>query len=253
MGRSYRHFLVPANGELVPSPGRVSGLVQRLMDYRFLPSSPPRVESGELESLPDVSDESLYVRLVSADYRLSWELSWPEQATLRCPFVPAPSGPARLTVSLYGSTAYLAPLSELVDPLGEPPGAEAPAPESFYSRLKGVLLGRERPLLDLDIRCSCGGTLEDSSELFHDYTVLRTRCSSCGLPFRPAHRKGKLRSGWSNGLQRRDGGLLHRFGVLLDCGVWLPAPNGPGQLDPKFGKLVSDAIGASLFEFPDLY
>ncbi len=253
MGVEYRHFLIPANGELVPSPGRISGLVQRLVDYKFLPPRPPLVESGELSSLDDVADESLFVTLTGADYRLSWELEWPDQERLRYPFVPPLTGPARVKLQIYGSTAYLAPLSELVDPLGEPPGAEEDEPEGLLTRLKGLLIGRERPLLDLATRCACGSPLEDTSELFHDYSVLLPRCPACGLPFRPGERRGKLRNGWSNGLQRREGGMLHRFGVLLDCGRCWPRPDGPGQLEPKFSKLVSDAIGASLFEFPDLY
>lgn len=251
---AYRHFLIPANGELVPSPARVSGLLQRLVDYRFLPTTAPQVESMELLEVDDIADESLFVRLAKSDYRLSWSLRWPSHLPeLRYPFLSAPRE-AALTLSVHGSVAYLAPLSELVDPLGEPSGAtsDGEKSEGLLSRVKGLLMGRDEPLLDLAIRCGCGASLEDTSELFVDCSVLLPRCPACGLPFRPSDRKGKLRSGWSNGLQRRDGGMYHRFGVVLDGGADSLQTEGPAVLDPKFLKVVSDAIGASLFEFPDL-
>lgn len=253
MGVEYRHFVVPANCELVPSPARVHNLLQKMVARGWLPTELPLVDqpAGALLGSPP-TDEDGFVGLMSADFRLTYRMNWPNQEKLRHPFSNDPCQSATIDVLVCYSTRFLSPLSELIDPLQDSASGDEEQPEGLLAKVKGLFMPRRAQLLDLALRCDCGAPIEETSDLFADYVLCFVRCPNCGKAFRPETRRGKLRNGWTNGVQRRPGGLLHRFGLVFDCGKSLPNPTGPGTLTPELAKLISDCLGTSLFEFPDL-
>lgn len=253
MGVEYRHFAIPATCGLIPSPARVCNLVHKLVEARYLPEGPSELETPDnLTTVEGYLDEDAYVALMGSEFRQSWRLEWPSSGLLYA-FTQQADEHACYTLQICHSPHFLTPLSELIEPLQDPFGQEEePATEGLLAKVKSLLSPRVQ-LLDLAIRCECGAALEATSELFVGYTLLLARCPNCGKAFRPEERRGKLRSGWSSAVNRRPGGLTHRFAVVFDCGKSSPNENGPGSLEPKLAELISDCIGTSLFEFPDLY
>jgi hypothetical protein len=253
MGVEYRHFVIPATCGLIPSPARVCNLVQKLVERRWLVDGPAELETpGRVQTVPGLLDENQYVALMASDFRLSWQMKWPGEAPYA--FTNQAFEDAYYTVQVCHSPQFLCPLSDLILPLQDPvDNATEARPEGLLSRVKGLFGSRSTPLLDLAIRCECGASLEDRSEVFEAYTLLLARCPSCGKAFRPESRRGKLRNGWTGSANRRLGGLVHRFGVVFDCGKSLPDESGPGVLNPMLSELISNCMGTSLFEFGDLY
>jgi hypothetical protein len=249
----YRHFVIPATCGLIPSPARICNLLQRLRETRYLPAGPSELEiPGELRTLREPLDEDGYLALMGADFRQSWQLEWPRDQRVRYPFMSPSQPPLSWTLQLNHSPEFLSPLSELIDPLQDPVGGEQePRSEGLLARVKGLFSPRVQ-LLDLAIRCECGGALESYSDVFVRYSVLLARCPDCGKAFRPEQRRAKLRSAWSSAVNRRPGGLMHRFAVVFDCGQRHPVSGGPGVLEPELANLISNSLGTSLFEFADL-
>jgi hypothetical protein len=253
MGVEYRHFLIPATCGLMPSAARVCKLVEKLVERRWLPDRTPEIEVSAAAPAPTwPMNEESFVSFVGTDFRLSWPLSWP--GDLCYAFTTQAFADAYYTLEVYGSAHFLAPLSELVDPLQDPVSQEDSKADGLLDKVKGIFGSRPAQLLDLAIRCECGASLEDLVELFGGYTALLPRCPSCGKIFRPEERRGKLRNGWTGGIvERRPGGLFHRFALVVDCGKSVPNDNGPGVLDPSLTNLVSNCLGTTLFDFADLY
>lgn len=255
MGVEYRHFVIPATCGLIPSPARVCNLIQKMVENGWLPGWEFDLETpGEIREVREALDEDQFVALMAGEFRANWKLEYPSPANLRYPFTASEQAPAYCTVQICHSQQYLIPLSELIDPLADPvpAGHDESRAGSLLSKVKGIFSPRVE-LLDLVIRCDCGAPLEDRSELFVDYNVLLSRCARCGKPFSPEQRRGKLRSGWGSAINRRPGGLAHRFGLVFDCGKCLPRHDGPGTLEPELMDLISNCTGGTLFDFPDLY
>lgn len=254
MGVEYRHFVIPATCEVIPSPARVCNLVTRLAEERWIPRAAPEFDqpAGATRLCWPMEEED-WVTLMATDFRLSWSMEWPSPEELRYAFTCQSDPYAFYALQVHYSSRFLSPLSELVDPLQDPVGHEEPRSEGLLSKVKGLFAPRGTELLDLAVRCECGAALEDRLDLFDGYEAFFARCPNCGKAFRPQERRAKLRNGWTAGVNRRPGGLLHHFAVVIDCGKSLPDENAPGVLEEKLHELISDSVGSSLFEFGDLY
>lgn len=253
MGVEYRHFVIPATCEVTLSPARVCNLVDKLIEGRWVPQTDPEFEQPSgVKAMHWPMHEDDWVTLAATDFRMSWSMEWPTPE-LRYAFTCQSDPYAHYTLGLNFSSHFLSPLSELVDPLQDPVGQEETRPEGLLSKVKGLFAPKEAGLLDLAVRCECGAALEDRIEIFDGYEAFFARCPSCGKAFRPEQRRAKLRNGWSSGVNRRPGGLLHHFAVVIDCGKSLPDENGPGVVEEKLLETISNSVGGSLFDFADLY
>lgn len=254
MGVEYRHFVIPATCEVIPSPARVCNLVTTLAQERWISETAPEIDQpAGVPPMHWPMEEDDWVTLMATDFRLSWSMEWPSPEELRYAFTCQSDPYAYYRFQVHYSARFLSPLSELVDPLQDPVGQEEPRPEGLLSKVKGLFAPRAVDLLDLAIRCDCGAALEDRLDLFDGYEAFFARCPSCGKAFRPGERRAKLRNGWNAGVNRRLGGLLHHFAVVIDCGKSHPDENGPGLIEKPLSELISNSVGSSLFEFADLY
>jgi hypothetical protein len=92
------------------------------------------------------------------------------------------------------------------------------------------------------ITCTCGASLEleKAGPFFGAY---QTRCGACGVPLQPSRFVMTHDDSWSGRRTRMEGGGLHRFALVVNCGKSVPEDGAPVVLEPGLMQLLTGHFG----------
>lgn len=97
------------------------------------------------------------------------------------------------------------------------------------------------------IACSCGASFGSSIQTFF-LPAFRRRCSRCGAELDPTRYVLRGTDHATGRALALEGGGLHRFAVVLDCGKCVPEDVGPIRAAPELVDLCSEVFGQQFVE-----
>lgn len=266
MGVEYRHYLVPLNRVVRPSPARIAALLELLVAEGWLPRPPvgaatyPFVEEdfedSDMEEIPAHAylwDGESSVR-VPAAASLQWAESLPPEfqivvasenvslAGVKYPFTSQQHPDARLSwrIELAEDLAYEPSVTEFT-------GQRT----SISQRITNLF---RRPKESPPVLCACGARLDYATSFRDPIEAARIRivCPACARPFDPSNLPAVVRDGYGTAAAI-PGGLVRCFSVVVDCEKSLPGSKGAFGIRPELVQAVEHACCVPFVGIPFWY